>query len=128
MNIFIYYVVIVTILVEATTELIVKADIFYGLRRFLADRARFLEEVLSCGYCFSVWASLFWNTVLFNIFSVSDRILESDSYFKIELPKIFILIIFIICVILTHRLSNFLHGLSDRLFSTKKDIRYQKED
>ena len=52
------------LMVEAITEIVVKSDIFYPVRKFLFGKKdikifQFLHNLLDCGYCFSVWAGWF---------------------------------------------------------------------
>lgn len=110
MSIFIFLFILV-LLVEATTQLAVKASVFYKIRKFIESKSEFFGELVTCGYCFSVWASLFWNLVF----------LVTSNYIYLVESK---LLSFLIFVILTHRLSNYLHGVSDRFFDTSKDIRF----
>ncbi len=104
----------VVILVEATTQLVVKASIFHKLRNWIQNKSNFFGELVNCGYCFSVWASIFWNLVLL-LTGTSVQMFNNQ------------LLNFIIFVIITHRLSNYLHGVSDRFFDTSKDIRYKSD-
>lgn len=107
--------VILIILTELTTELLVKSTIFFQLRKALSERSKFLLELLSCGYCFSVWSSLFW-CFTFYFFSKVPSLLEPNW--------LNLLVIWLI----VHRGSNLFHGLIDRYFDTRKDIRYNREN
>lgn len=93
-------VLIAIILTEAITEIVVKSEIFYPVRRFLFNHSynsifHFLHSLLDCGYCFSVWAGVFSIVLIF--FTEN------------------IIINFFILSIVVHRLSNMLHFIIDRL-------------
>lgn len=47
------------VLVEALTEIIKKAGPLESFRCFLSKRSEFFVELLSCGWCLSVWVSFF---------------------------------------------------------------------
>ena len=113
---------ILVVLTEALTQLGVKADVFNTVRDYLRSKSQFLDELLICGYCFSVWVSLAVNLLLFFLG-------EPIIYIKFsDFGVLSLLVNFFISVILVHRFSNYLHGISDRFFDTRKDIRYNKED
>jgi hypothetical protein len=73
----------------------------------------FLSELITCGHCFSVWASLFWVFVLF--ISEENPIPVFSFWRGIH---IFILVVFV------HRISNYLHMFVDRYV----DKFYQRKD
>jgi len=106
---------LLVVLTEATTQLVTKSTIFYKFREIIEKKSEFFGELFTCGYCFSVWASIFWNLV-FHLLEIS--IILVDYWF----------INFFISVIVVHRLSNYLHGFSDRFLDTRKDIRYNQEE
>jgi hypothetical protein len=88
------------ILTEALTELVVKSELFWPMRKWLFDRGQnsrvfsFFHELIDCGYCFSVWAG-FFSLVL---------VLNSD----------YTPILFFITGLIIHRLSNLIHNLIDK--------------
>lgn len=86
------------IYVEAITEIFVESDVFTKFRLLLKKLSNFTGELISCGYCFSVWAAMPVGWALpgdiFGIF-VLDAIL-----------KTFIL----------HRLANIFHECVSRWF------------
>jgi len=94
----IYKILIAIIFTEAITELVVKSEFFYSLRKFFFESnnkiLKFIHEIVDCGYCFSVWAAVF----TFITFYIIDNL-----YFNY----------FIYCIVL-HRLSNLFHFIMDR--------------
>jgi len=106
---------ILVILTELTTELIIKSSILSPIRYYFMFKSKFFMDLLSCGYCFSVWSSLFWCLVF-----------EFTNNFPNILNNLFLN--FIVILFISHRFSNILHGLIDRHFDTRKDIRYTKPD
>jgi hypothetical protein len=109
-----YLILILIILVELTTELIIKSTIFLPIRVYFINKSKFLEELLTCGYCFSVWASMLWCIIFYITDNMPILVLNS-------------LLNFGIIWLISHRLSNLLHGAIDRYFDTRKDIRYNRE-
>ncbi len=99
----IYKILIAIIFSEAITELVVKSEFFYPLRKKLYESnfstLKFIHEIVDCGYCFSVWAAMF--TV--GIFYVDNLYLNYFVY-----------------IIVLHRLSNLSHFLMDRINGNKK--------
>lgn len=85
---------------EALTELVLEAKPLEGFRRFVTrsiiSRVQFLDGVLECGYCLSVWSS---------ILLVGLYILIPTVSYWINLGLV------------THRLSNVLHEIFSRLFA-----------
>lgn len=115
-------VVILVLLTETLTQLAIKADIFNSIRDYLRSKSSFLDELLICGYCFSVWAAIAVNLV---VYTAGDPLI----YIKFNnLGALDTFINFCVSVLITHRLSNYLHGVSDRFFDTQKDIRYNNND
>jgi len=107
-------IVLLVIAIEAITYAILNAGLFDKLRTLLKDSCNFLNELLSCGYCFSFWVSL--NVlVCFNVNIDPDlNLIEGcPSYVN-----------FLLSWIILHRLSNILHGAIDKYFDKDKDRRY----
>lgn len=102
------------LIVESITEVIIKSVIFTKVRNLFIKRSVFFEYLLTCGYCFSFWTSLFI-LILLICYNQEPHILNGVlNYF---------FIFFII-----QRGSNMVHGAIDRYFDTRKDIRYNKEE
>ncbi len=93
----ILYVFVAVIFTEALTELVVKSEIFYPVRKFLFKSEsrvlRFIHGAVDCGYCFSVWASMFSVYLIFFTTSI---------YIKV-----------FIGIIIIHRMSNLWHSVLD---------------
>jgi len=96
------HVLIIIIATEATTEIITKSELFKPLRAWLFKKGnegskplKFLHALLDCGYCTSVWVSLFMFC----------------SY--LVLPQKGLILVLSILVI--HRLSNLFHNIMDRI-------------
>lgn len=86
---------------EAVVEIVVKSNIFEPVRKFLEKRNSFLFQLVSCGHCFSMWASLLVVSVFFIGANIS---IEGVSN----------ILLFPVGVILVHRVSNYLHMFIDR--------------
>jgi hypothetical protein len=99
--------------VESITEVVVKSYIMSNLRNYLMNRFKFLQYLLTCGYCFSFWAT-FLILILLVITGSTPKIMNN------------MLNIFFIFFII-QRGSNIMHGMVDRYFDTRKDIRYNRE-
>lgn len=99
-------VIVLAVCVEAITELVVKSKIFLPLRNLFEERtnkvAVFFGGLLSCGHCFSVWASAAACSavVLFNpdFFCGENKIVSTA-----------------LLILLVHRLANYLHFCVDRV-------------
>jgi len=88
----------VIIYVEAVTEIITSSGLFKKFREKIEEKNEFLGNLVSCGYCCSVWVSI---TVAWTIPGAI----------------IFPLVDFVIKVFVLHRLSNILHEGFSRWFS-----------
>ena len=101
---FILFIIISVVVVEATVEIVVKSLLFEGFRERIGKLpllGKFIEKLVSCGHCFSVWVSLSIVPVVF-IFLFGHKII---------LP--FSIVWWIILSLLVHRLSNYLHMFID---------------
>lgn len=101
-----------TLLTEGLTELITKSKFFSFFRDFFARRAaqdkkvsNFINSILECPYCSSVWVSCFL-IVLIYIGSIAGSI-------RFYLTG-FIFVDLFVLLILAHRGSNYLHNFVDR--------------
>lgn len=104
MSIIILQILVIVICIEAITELAVKSEFFFPLRKYLFESnskiLNYIHNVFDCGYCFSVWASMLIMTSIF--------IFNGDFLW------------FCLYVIAMHRLSNMLHFIIDRLGMVKR--------
>lgn len=82
---------------EALTELIVKSQIFSPARVWLSFQSSFLKELLSCGYCTSVWVALSFTLV-------SGMVLPFTGTEILNA---------LVTALVIHRLSNYLHNFND---------------
>mgnify|MGYP001565349318 CR=1 FL=1 len=98
-------------LTELIVELFVKSLILKTPREFIKSKSHFLNELLSCGYCSSVWVG---QLVVFvtNLFYNFTGVWVIDT---------------VLTGLIVHRLSNVLHNLVDK---TDKyyDLRYVNSD
>lgn len=106
----IFILICVAFVVERTTEIIVDSKLFAPLRNYLATKAvpdnlvkpwfiwTFLYNVISCGYCLSVWVAAFYT-----YFSRLD--LCDDKYSN-----------YLVNAILLHGLSNIFHVLYMKIY------------
>jgi len=58
------------VITEAITEVVVKSELFFPLRKWVFNRKKnkvfeWLHSLLDCGYCFSVWVGWFVTLLLF---------------------------------------------------------------
>lgn len=90
------------IVTEALTQLVVHSDIVEPIRSFLQNRFDWLGRLVSCGYCFSVWAAM------------------PCAYFMAPLtkPTPHFYLNLVIWVLVIHRLSNFLDDFVDRYLTS----------
>ena len=102
---FLFKFILAIVLTEAITELVVKSELFYPIRRFFFKRKssfifNWFHSLMDCGYCFSVWAGWFVS-LMYVIFSDGFVLFNN-----IILNWFFMGVVF-------HRLSNVLHYLVD---------------
>ncbi len=90
--------ILAIICVEAVTEIIVESSIFIWFRNLLTKIWPFLGELISCGYCASVWVAA---TIGWCLPGEVSGIIIVDA-----IIKIFVL----------HRVSNILHEGFSRWF------------
>ena len=88
------------ILTELITELVIKSIIFKPIRERIKKLHNCLEKLLSCGYCFSIWAAF---GVVF---------LLQPSYNLTGTP----VLDWSLVALVVHRLSNYLHNFNDKFF------------
>jgi len=104
----ILHTVFVVVLTEALTELAIKSEIFKPFREAISKHSVWFKELLSCGYCFSVWAAL-------------AVILLTEIHY----PVTGILAVDIgLTVVVVHRLSNILHNVIDKWTDKYYDMRF----
>jgi hypothetical protein len=101
------------IFVEGATELVCKSSIFLTIRSKLSALHPFIKQLLGCGYCTSVWMSTI--PAGFFAFEVASSVLT--------MPALFILFVVVI-----HRLSNFVHNINDKHFDKFYDKRLSVKD
>lgn len=90
--------ILAIICTEATTELVVHSQIFEPFRNFMYRLGEFQHKLVSCGYCFSIWASFLFAILL-------------APYSE---PTYWIPINIFIWMLVIHRASNFLNDFADR--------------
>jgi hypothetical protein len=89
----------ISLLVEATTNIVTKSQLFLPIRKFLFKKCKLLHDLIDCPYCTSVWVSLFYMCLLYLFF----------MYLFVS-PLIMVLLVLVV-----HRMSNIIHFLIDRL-------------
>ncbi len=102
---------ILSLTVESVTELFTKSIFFYPLRKLLFKGKKnviclFLHSLLDCGYCTSVWVSMFISIFFVTSFNLSNKVII--NYF--------------ILVFILHRLSNLIHFLIDVIKLQKEKL------
>ena len=94
---FIFKVFVIVVSIEALTELVVKSEFFSPIRNFFSGKknrvCKFIDNILRCPYCFSVWAAIIIISISYNDYGL-----------------------FVLYILLTHRLSNVCHNIFDKLF------------
>jgi hypothetical protein len=101
------------VFVEGATELVCKSAIFYNIRNKLSTLHPFFKKLLGCGYCTSVWMSL---------------IPAGFLAVKASTSLVYLPVVFVLFVVVTHRLSNFLHNINDKHFDKFYDKRLSIKD
>ena len=112
MSYLLLYLFCVVVVVEAITELAVKSQIFLPFRRWVSSKSQFLKELLHCGYCFSVWVSLFSVSTLGTVIPLTGRGILDLA----------------VTVLIVHRLSNVLHNVIDKWTDKYYDTRFVNTD
>lgn len=97
--VFLLFLVLAIFFVEAGTELLVKSQIFTKLRGWLGSQGTFIKEMISCGYCTSVWVAVLPALFLSNLQSWVNPVM----FFPLGL-------------LFLHRAANFLHNINDKHF------------
>ncbi len=103
---FIFLFLLSVVAVEAMTGLLTVSLFFSGFRDWFSSRGEFFEELISCGYCTSVWVAILPAVFL--------------SCFQVWISP---LVAFLIFWLALHRMANYLHGFNDKWL----DKRYSKE-
>jgi hypothetical protein len=106
---------LVAFIVESITYALLKADLLEKPRDFIKSKSKFLNDLLSCGYCSSFWVSLI---VLGHLFLFTSH----RFYLFYELNPT---LNFIFCWFVVHRFGNIIHGAIDKYFDRSKDLRYR---
>ncbi len=105
----IFYLFIVSFLVEALTQLIQKSVFFSPFRAYFENHKEsfirgFISTILDCPYCTSVWISMFITTCVllsgFHLVIFGNLVLDYFIFFVVG-----------------HRGSNLFHDIWDRYFS-----------
>ena len=99
--------VLLALCTEAISELVVKSEIFKPLREMLS-KIPFLKTLLSCGYCFSVWAAILVICITGFNFKVSS--VTPVNY--------------LLTTLAIHRLANIIHNVIDKHTDKFYDMRY----
>ena len=111
------FVLILSIVVEAITTILRKAEPIQPLVQFFTVRFNFLERLFSCGYCLSFWVSLGCISVY--------HILVSNPVILVETDTARTALNFIVMLLISHRFSNIIHGSIDKYFDRHYDKRYR---
>ena len=86
------------ILTELITELVIKSIVFKPIRERIKGLHSGLKQLLSCGYCFSVWAS-------YGVVILMGLAYNFTDYYIVDLT---------LTGLVVHRLSNYLHNFNDK--------------
>jgi len=92
--------VLAVVAVEAMTEIVVSSSLFFRFRNWVGRHSAFFGELLTCGYCFSVWSSaaIAW--------ALPGDVFTGEYGFIANIA---------VRTLVLHRVSNFLHGLIKRI-------------
>ncbi len=107
MTVFIVFFLVCVIAVEALTELLVKSVIFERFQFWFASLGAFAKDLISCGYCTSVWVAILPALFLAYLQSWANG-----------------LVVFPLLWLAVHRAANYLHNISDKHFDRHYDKRY----
>ena len=95
--------IILILATEALTKLLRDAEIFNAPRAWLSGRRKLLDELVSCGYCLSVWAA------------------------GIVLALHYIGLSWLIALLALHRAANLLHDLLGIVTNCKINQRLRRD-
>ncbi len=87
------------VFVEASTELLVKSVFFAPIRKYVGGKNEFLNSLITCGYCTSVWVAIIPALCLASLQSFCPPV---AAFFLFWLAL--------------HRMSNYLHNINDKYF------------
>lgn len=99
------------ILTEAITEIITKADVLEPLRQKIFNRIKegnffeWFHNLISCGFCVSVWTGWFVALLLFHKSNIIHSCVD-----------------WIFIGLILHRLSNVIHFIIDRINRKKTEV------
>ena len=96
------------ILTELITELVIKSIVFKPIRERIKGLHSWLEQLLSCGYCFSVWSS-------YGVVILMGLAYNFTDYYVVDLT---------LTGLVVHRLSNYLHNFVDKWLDKYYDVRF----
>lgn len=112
MYLFIIFVLMLILNVEAVTNIISKSELFKPLRASLFNLsnsrgvggrvAGFIHDLIDCPYCTSVWVSLFYVLCV---------------YISVNYHLFFYVFLLFCAIISLHRLSNIIHSIIDSIDS-----------
>jgi len=108
--------IILSLIVEYITYMLLQADLISPLVDKVKNLNAFFDSLLSCGYCTSFWITL----LVYSGFSC----LSVESLSFVSLTTFDFILNFCIGIILTHRLSNLIHGGIDKYLDKSYDKRY----
>lgn len=104
------------LLTELLTELVIKSVLFKPLRKklpnFFIPFHKWVEELFSCGYCFSVW-------VAFGVAFSLQVAYDLTGRYPVDLA---------LTALVIHRGSNILHNCIDKWTDKYYDVRYVNTD
>jgi len=106
------YVLFLVILTEALTEGATKSVLFKPLRDKLSGFSNWLKELLSCGYCFSLW-------VAFGVVFLAQIHYSLTGNQWVDL---------VLTAFVVHRLSNILHNIIDKWTDKYYSLAYINTD
>lgn len=95
------------ILTELLTELVVKSEIFKSFREFVSG-FDWLNKLLSCGYCFSVW-------------SAALVVLLVGPFYEL-VSSLFLN--YLLTLLIIHRVANVWHNIIDKWTDKYYDVRF----
>lgn len=101
-------ILILALLSEVITEAVVKSELFKPVRNLISKLGAWPEKLLSCGYCFSMWAA---SGVVF----LSGVAYPVTGMYLLDIGM---------TALVVHRLSNFIHNFNDKYLDKYYDVRY----
>lgn len=108
MGITIFFLLCLSLVVEALTEVIVKSQIARPLRETLSSKSVFLKELLHCGYCTSFWITA-------PVIILCGKVIPLSGGIVLDT---------LLTILIVQRISNVIHNVIDKWTDKYYDTRF----